>query len=148
MPLSRRTLLIAALALAVPAGLRGTPASADPASVALMGYDAVSYFDKGEAQPGAGHIALRWRGLVWHFTTVENRAAFEANPRAYVPQFGGLCPIALARGEVIAGDPRNWTIREGKLYLSSSAEGLDQLRSNMSSVLADAAQEFRSLQRR
>jgi hypothetical protein len=135
--------LLAALLPAAPAALR-----ADPDGVALMGYDAVAYFRDAEARPGAGHIALRWRGLIWHFTTVENRAAFEADPRAYAPQFGGLCPLALQRGEIMPGDPRNWTIRDGKLYLSSSPEGLERLRAEMPTVLPVATQAFRALQGR
>lgn len=143
--LLRRHFLHAALLLAVSAPLSG--ARADPGGVALMGYDAVAYFRHSEALPGAGNIALRWRGLVWHFASVENRAAFEADPRAYAPQFGGLCPIALTRGEVMPGDPRHWTIRDGKLYLSASPEGLARLQGDPG-ILNGAAQQFRALQGR
>jgi hypothetical protein len=147
MPQTRRLLLIgAAAAVLMPFG--PAPLRADPDGVALMGYDAVAYFRDDRAEPGAGHIALRWRGLIWHFATVENRAAFEADPRAYAPQFGGLCPLALQRGEIMAGDPRNWTIRDGKLYLSSSPEGLERLRAELPTVLPLAAQHFRALQGR
>ncbi len=148
MPIARRSLLLATLALGLDSALRAPAALADPGGVALMGYDAVAYFKAGEAMPGAGHIALRWRGLLWHFASVENRAAFEANPRAYAPQFGGLCPIALSRGEVVLGDPRNWTIRDGKLFFSASPEGIEELRGNMNSFVSRAAEEFHSLQRR
>lgn len=145
-PLLRRQFLHAALVFAVSVPLSGL--RADPGGVALMGYDAVGYFRHSEALPGAGNIALRWRGLIWHFATVENRAAFEADPRAYAPQFGGLCPIALMRGEVMAGDPRHWTIRDGKLYLSSSPEGLARLHSDKGEIVGTAAQHFRKIQSR
>lgn len=143
--LPRRAVLTLLCAGASAVAFRAAPLGADPGGVALMGYDAVAYFRSGEAQPGAGHIAVRWRGLLWHFATVENRAAFEADPRAYAPQFGGLCPIALMQGEIVAGDPRNWTIRDGKLYLSASPEGLAQLQAAGSEAMAGAAQAFRTL---
>lgn len=115
--------------------------------VALMGYDSVAYFHQNEARPGAGNIALRWRGLVWHFASPENRAAFEANPRAFVPQFGGLCPEALTRGETVPGDPRHWTIRDGKLYFAQSADALHRLNSDAERILPEAAGTFRRMQR-
>lgn len=142
---TRRSLLTVALVGA--ALVLGAPRMvlADPDGVALMGYDAVAYFRDQAAQPGAGHIALRWRGLLWHFASIENRAAFEADPRAFAPQFGGNCPVALMRGEIVPGDPRNWMIREGKLYLSSSAEGLARLQQDAGAILPDAARQFRTL---
>jgi len=115
------------------------------AGVALMGYDSVAYFHQNEALPGAGNIALRWRGLVWHFASPENRAAFEANPRAFVPQFGGLCPEALMRGEAVQGDPRHWTIRDGKLYFSQSAEALRRFTAEADRILPEAAGAFRRM---
>ena len=138
-------LFLAAAALS-PA-LTPTPARADPPGVALMGYDAVAYFQQHQALPGAGNIALRWRGMIWHFATPENRAAFEANPRAFVPQFGGLCPEALVRGERVPGDPRHWTIHDGKLYFAGSADALERLNSRPDGVVPEAAQAFRRMQR-
>ena len=138
-------LILAAVAMS--SALTPAPARADPPGVALMGFDAVAYFQQHEARPGAGNIALRWRGLIWHFATPENRAAFEANPRAFVPQFGGLCPEALARGERVAGDPRHWTILDGKLYLAGTADALQRLTARPEGVVPEAAQAFRRMQR-
>ena len=131
---------VAALMLAV------VPARADSPGVALMGYDAVAYFQQHEARPGAGNIALRWRGLIWHFATAENRAAFEANPRAFVPQFGGLCPEALTRGEALPGDPRHWVIHDGKLYFTRSADVLARFGAQADGIVPGAVQAWRQMQ--
>jgi hypothetical protein len=146
--LTRRNFLTGALAAAAVVLAAMPGARADPDGVAMMGYDAVAYFHQAKAVPGAGNISLRWRGLLWHFASVENRAAFEADPRAYAPQFGGLCPLALRRGDIVAGDPRNWIIHAGKLYLSSSPEGLERLRHNGGAIIPEAATEFRTLKAR
>ncbi|MEY8838928.1 YHS domain-containing (seleno)protein, partial [Cribrihabitans sp. XS_ASV171] len=60
-------------------------------------------------------------GVEWHFTSSANRETFEANPRAYAPQFGGYCAYAVANGYTAATDPHAWHIVDGKLYLTHSA---------------------------
>lgn len=85
--------------------------------VAISGYDAVAYFIEGAAVRGRADIAVMWRGAVWHFADRGNRERFEANPRAYAPQFGGYCAFGMAGGQVAPSDPQLWRIVDGKLYL-------------------------------
>lgn len=92
--------------------------------VAVAGFDPVAYFEAGQALAGRPEIALRWRGVRWHFASPAHLAAFEANPHAFAPQFGGYCAVSIARGRPVPADPRNWVIVEGQLYL---AEGPGQL---------------------
>ncbi|MCE8529234.1 YHS domain protein [Ruegeria pomeroyi] len=89
---------------------------------AIRGYDTVAYFTEGAPVPGAPTIAVMWKGAVWHFASQENRAAFEANPRAFAPQFGGYCAYAVSRGYTSDTDPTAWQIVDGELYLIHSAE--------------------------
>lgn len=93
---------------------------------ALGGYDAVSYMRGGHPQPGRGDIATMWKGRRWHFASEENRARFEADPRAYAPGFGGLCPVSLSEGRREDGDPRHFVVIGKRLYLmrSEAAERL------------------------
>lgn len=93
---------------------------------AIGGYDTVSYFMAEEPVRGRPDIAVMWKGAVWYFASHENREAFEANPYAYAPQFGGYCAYAVSRGYTVGTDPQAWQIIDDKLYLvhSSSIEKL------------------------
>ena len=112
--------LLLALALP-PAGRAGESAVAAPGGFAIGGYDAVAYFTEGAAVPGRPDHALRWRGAVWLFSGPETLMAFEMNPRAYAPRFGGSCAFALSEGRLAAGDPRVFAIEGGRLYLAHTA---------------------------
>lgn len=84
---------------------------------AIAGYDPVAYFTMGQAVRGKPEHALVWKRAEWWFVTLENRALFEANPRAYAPQYGGYCAYGLARGALSTTHPEIWTIHDGRLYL-------------------------------
>ena len=88
--------------------------------VAIHGYDPVAYFTKGKAVAGVPENSVKWGGAMWYFATDENRVAFEMNPRAYAPQYGGFCAYAMAEGQAAPTVPEAFTITGGKLYLNSS----------------------------
>lgn len=119
-------LLAPAAGLALPATARAEarPVAA-PAGLALGGFDAVAYFTEGRAVPGQPDHALKWRGAVWHFAGPDTLLAFEMNPRAFAPRFGGYCAVALSEGRLAAGDPTVFAIRDGRLYLAHSAALMD-----------------------
>lgn len=91
---------------------------------AIRGYDAVAYFTKGTAIRGTPEIRVMWKGVVWHFANDAHREAFEANPRAYAPQYGGYCAYAVAQGYTMPTDPSAWRIVDGKLYLTHNTRVL------------------------
>ncbi|AUH35383.1 hypothetical protein CUV01_11190 [Paracoccus tegillarcae] len=93
---------------------------------ALGGFDPVGYQAEGRAVPGRNDISTTWKGMVWHFATVENRARFEADPRSFSPGLGGFCPVAMAHGRREAGDPRHFVIVGNRVYLLRN--GSDQRR--------------------
>ena len=90
-----------------------------PEGVAMGGFDPVAYFTDGAAARGQPGIVLRWRGLTWHFASPAHRAAFEANPKAYLPEFGGFCPMSVGAGSPVPGNPEHWVILDGRLYLAA-----------------------------
>ena len=95
----------------------------DPRSgTALYGIDPVSYFIEGKPQEGRDDYELRFGGLVWRFASAANRAAFEASPALYVPEFGGYDPLAIEEGYPVPGNPALFAIEGDKLFLFSSAE--------------------------
>jgi len=112
-------MLPAALALPRAAQAGPSPISA-PDGLALRGADVVAYVTDGTYLPGRSENALMWRGAVWLFDRTETMAAFEMDPNAFCPQFGGYCAYAMGHGLVNHGDPRSWLAHDGALYLCSS----------------------------
>ncbi len=84
------------------------------------GYDVVSY-TQGEPTMGDATFTADYDGATWHFTTAENLKTFQVNPAKYTPAYGGYCAFAVAHGATAKGDPKVWTIVDGKLYLNLSA---------------------------
>ena len=119
---------LAAVALlsAIPAS---TPAFAKPApevnieadGLAARGYDVTAYFLQGQAVRGNKAHQLQYKGVTWRFASAESLARFKADPAAYAPQFGGYCAWAVSQGYVAPGDPEQWKVVDGKLYLNFNA---------------------------
>ena len=120
-------LILAAAALAMPLAL-AAPAYADGGvfvgvegeTVAVDGYDAVSYFQaNGVPVKGDAKFTVNWNGADWYFVNQANADAFKANPDAYAPQYGGHCAWALGANSALApGDAKVYKIVDGKLYLN------------------------------
>lgn len=87
-------------------------------TLALEGTDAVSYFVSGKPVAGRRDIVSTYKGVTWRFSSSANKAAFDANPKKYAPQYGGHCAWGTARGYAVRGDPKVWRIVNGKLYLN------------------------------
>jgi len=87
-------------------------------NVALNGYDVVSYFNQYDAVRGSNEHTVTVDGTTYYFNSAENASAFEANPSAYQPAYGGYCAFAVAmKGAKVPSDPQTFKIRDGKLYL-------------------------------
>lgn len=84
------------------------------------GYDLVAYFSEGNARPGEASITAIHEGITYRFASEANRAAFLAQPARYLPQYGGYCAWAVANGYTAHGDPEQWTVNDGRLYLNYS----------------------------
>jgi hypothetical protein len=46
-----------------------------------------------------------------------------ADPKVYMPRFGGYDPVGIARGVSTPGYPELWTVTEDQLYLFYTAQG-------------------------
>lgn len=118
--------------------LGGQAAYAQDDLWALEGHDPVSYFEGGEAMEGRSDLLVRFRGHIYHFANEGNLLAFEANPRGYLPQFGGLSAVDLADGREQAGSPHFFVIYEGALYLMSSAGQRSAFEADPAGIIAAA----------
>ena len=108
------------------------------ADAAIEGYDPVAYFTKQKAVKGTDKFSHQWNGDTWYFSSSEHRKLFVKNPEKYAPQFNGFCANGLSDGHVVEGDPENWRIIEGKLYLFFSTYGRNQWSGEVRSLIQSA----------
>ncbi len=90
--------------------------------LAMQGYDPVAYFTIGKPTEGSYKITSVYKDVTYRFANEEHKAAFDANPDKYLPQYGGFCAFGAAMGYKFDGDPENWRIVDGELYLNLSDE--------------------------
>jgi YHS domain-containing protein len=96
---------------------RTTQYNIDKYSVAVSGYDVVSYFE-GKAEKGKADNYFFYKGIRYEFTTAAHLAQFKQNPEKYEPAYGGWCAYAMgATGEKVEVDPTKYKVVNGKLYL-------------------------------
>lgn len=138
-----------ALALAcIPCGERLVAATTEQlvldlhSGFAMSGFDPVAYFTEGKPLPGRPEFEYDLRGTTWRFRNEGNRAAFAADPKVYVPQFGGYDPIALARGVATAGYPQVWLIVDKRLYFFYSSQARAAFAADPQSAIAAAAAKW------
>src|SRR5262245_12726269 len=123
MTLLAATMLTGALsATSAIAGIPGSTSSInlDQHGVALGGYDPVAYFDTGKPTHGVETITASYGGARYLFASEVHRNSFLANPKKYVPEFGGFCAVGTSFGEKVDVDPTTGKVVEGKLYLNNS----------------------------
>ncbi|WP_338767856.1 YHS domain-containing (seleno)protein [Bernardetia sp. ABR2-2B] len=87
-------------------------------SLAVKGYDVVSYFTEEKPQEGKETITTTHLGATYRFATEENRDLFIESPEKYIPLYGGWCSYAMgAKNEKVPMDPQNYKIVDGDLHL-------------------------------
>ena len=69
---------------------------------------------------GEAGITAIHEGITYRFASEANRAVFLGEPARYLPQYGGYCAWAVANGYTAHGDPEQWTVHDGRLYLNYS----------------------------
>jgi len=86
------------------------------------GYDVVSYFTNKKPLEGKKKYQTTIDGVKFQFSSEKNLQLFKANPKKYIPQFGGFCAYAVAAKNIKKDvDPESYDIRDGKLYLFYNA---------------------------
>lgn len=147
-----KTLAVVA-ALLAPA-LTAAPAFADSApiytplrnNIALGGYDTVSYFS-GKPMKGDKRYKTDYKGARWRFATQANLDLFNANPEAFIPQYGGYCAWALAHGKLAKASPKSWLVEDGKLYLNFNARIQKQWLADKNEFISEADKRWPNILR-
>ena len=115
-----------ALAIALTFGA-ATTALADNVRLVLKGYDPVAYFTEGKPMKGDPKYSYDWDDGRYYFASEKHLAMFKGDPDKYAPQFGGYCTGSMSRGVRNEGDPENWAIQDGKLYVVGTT-GREQMK--------------------
>lgn len=92
----------------------------DRKGVAVQGYDVVAFFTDGKPVKGSASFTTARRGAIYQFASAEHKAAFDANPAKYEPQFGGYCAYGVSRGKLVEIDVDAFQIVDGRLLLQYS----------------------------
>ncbi|WP_136444164.1 YHS domain-containing (seleno)protein [Pacificoceanicola onchidii] len=127
------TFAVASAALAA-----GPELNASSTGLALQGYDPVAYFTEGQATKGNYTITATHEEATYWFSSEEHKAAFEANPDAYAPEYGGYCAFGAAMGFKFDGDPHHWKIVDGELYLNLSKDIQERWSENIPGFIEQA----------
>lgn len=118
-------LLTSGLGYVMPASVAladGYQVNVDAQGLAIHGYDPVAYFTDGKAVAGDAALTAAHDGATYRFASAAHRDAFIADPGRYLPQYGGYCAWAVSQGYTAAGNPQNWRIVDGRLYLNYNTE--------------------------
>ncbi len=115
--------------------------------LAISGFDPVAYFTDAAPRLGLGNFEYEFAGVVWRFHNQGNRAAFMADPKVYMPQFGGYDPVAVVRGVSVPGDPRLWLVNRQRLYLFDAPDAREAFAANPDGVAAAAERHWASVVR-
>ena len=118
MMITRRLVLASALMLPATMAMAMDPAVFTKDGLAVAGYDAVAYFMDGKAVAGSAAHSSQYEGFTYQFSSAAHKAAFDADPAMYAPQYGGYCAYAVSQGATAKIDPEAWSIHDGKLYLN------------------------------
>lgn len=105
----------------------GKKLNIDKKTVAVQGYDVVSYFS-GKATMGYERIQSEYQGIKYYFASLTNKEIFDKNPEYYLPEYGGWCAYAMGiDGSKVKIDPETFKISNNKLYLFYNFKGYNTL---------------------
>jgi len=95
-------------------------------TVALSAYDPVSYFTGAPIKGQPTHIH-HYKGIVYLFSSAENKTLFINNPEKYEPAYGGWCAYAmgLESSDKVSVNPKTYKIIDNQLFLFYNKLGIN-----------------------
>lgn len=97
-------------------------ADATDSRVMLKGADVVAYFTQSKYVQGDVNFKSDFEGVTFRFSSAENKALFDKEPKKYLPEYGGYCANGIAYGIPWGGDADTWKMINGKLYIFGGQE--------------------------
>jgi YHS domain-containing protein len=83
----------------------------------LFGADVVAYFTENRHVQGTPEHRSEYQDVDFYFASDDNKALFDANPAAYIPQYGGYCTNGIVFGIPWGGNAEDFIVHDGKLYI-------------------------------
>ena len=97
-------------------------ADATDSRVMLKGADVVAYFTQNKYVQGDVNFKSDFEGVTFRFSSADNKALFDKEPKKYLPEYGGYCANGIAYGIPWGGDADTWKMIGGKLYIFGGQE--------------------------
>jgi YHS domain-containing protein len=110
-------------------------ADADGTRLLLKGADVVAYFTQGRHVQGLPQHRSEYENVAFHFASAEHKALFDADPKKYLPQYGGYCANGIAYAIPWGGDADSWRMIDGKLYIFGGAGSKEAFELNVAGNL-------------
>ncbi|HUI51336.1 MAG TPA: YHS domain-containing (seleno)protein [Terriglobales bacterium] len=117
----------------------------DKNGVAIQGYDPVAFFTQNKPVPGSPQFQSSYKGATYHFASAEDKAAFDANPAKYEPQFGGFCAYGVSVGRLVPIKVEAFQIVNGRLLLQYDLDVKDKFNKDQTGNLQKADQNWPGL---
>lgn len=104
----------------------------------LHGVDPVSMFEADAPKQGEAGFTSSFDGVDYYFADAASKAAFDADPASYLPQFGGFCAFGVFVGKKLDGDVRYADVVDGQLYLFVNAAIFEKYLEDKQAVISGA----------
>ncbi|WP_299818740.1 YHS domain-containing (seleno)protein [uncultured Roseibium sp.] len=108
----------------------------------MHGIDPVTMFESEVPGVGSAVFTSAHEGVDYYFASEKAQKQFEADPEAYLPQFGGFCAFGVFVGKKLDGDVRFADIVDGKLYLFVNQVIFDKYLEQKDEVIAGAVAKW------
>jgi YHS domain-containing protein len=95
------------------------------ARVMLKGADVTAYFTQGKFVQGSPQFKSVYEGVTFRFASTEAKALFDANPKKYLPEYGGYCANGIAYAIPWGGDADSFKLIDGRLFIFGGAGSRD-----------------------
>jgi len=105
-------------------------------------FDPVSYFSEAGPVDGRETLEAVHEGRRYRFASEENQALFLAHPGRYLPQYGGFCAFAMARGKQVKADPRVYAVINDRLYFNVNLSVHGRWQAEAGSMIEQADQNW------
>ncbi len=119
-----------------------TGLTAAGAPLGLHGIDPVAMIRSGDPVPGAAAYTVVHDGVAYYFSSADTKKAFEADPAAYLPQYGGFCTFGVSVGKKFDGNPNYAAVIDGALYVFLNAEIFAAFEADREGTLSKAAEQW------
>ena len=116
--------------------------------VAIEGYCPVCYIAANKAAKGNPQFSYEYKGITYWFVSDSVRKMFIANPKKYIPAYGGWCAYGVATGQRLPVDPTNFKVVNGRIMLflkNAKADGVGVWNKNEKQFIQQADANWKKL---